>query len=230
MVARDIEQWHGVDPGLIRVVYNGVDLERFSPVVRDSLRAHVRDRLGFGDRDIVLLLVAHNLRLKGLPALIGSAAALQPPGAPVRLLVVGNSRTARYERYCRNVGLTAHFAGAVADPAPYYAAADVYVHPTGYDPCSLVVLEAWACGLPVITSRFNGCAELMRSGLEEYVLPDPADVQDLVRRLEPLLDRQTRCQVGIQSRRLAEMHPAENCFSQIVDVYSEVHGSRRRAA
>ena len=45
---------------------------------------------------------------------------------------------------------------------PYYAAADLYVHPTFYDPCSLVVLEAAACGLPIITSRYNGAAELFR--------------------------------------------------------------------
>ena len=44
-----------------------------------------------------------------------------------------------------------------------YFAADFLVHPTFYDPCSLVVLEALACGLPVITTRANGASELLRT-------------------------------------------------------------------
>lgn len=229
MAARDFERFHGVDPGRIRVIHNGVDTERFSPAVRNQLRPQVRECLGFADQDIVLLLVAHNLRLKGLPTLIHGAAELRRRGAPVRLLVVGNGPTARYARDCRRLGLDIHFAGVVSDPLPYYAAADVSVHPTYYDPCSLVVLEAWACGLPVITSSFNGCAELMRNGLEEYVLPDPANVQDLVTRLELLLDPATRLQIGRRARSLAEAHPAELCFSQIMDVYEEIR-ARRAAA
>jgi UDP-glucose:(heptosyl)LPS alpha-1,3-glucosyltransferase len=230
MVARDFERFHGVDPRWIRLNYNGVDAERFSPVVRHRLRPQVRERLGFAAHDVVLLLVGHNLRLKGLPALIHSAAELRRCGAPVRLLVVGSGRTARFDRDCRRLGLNIHFAGVVSDPLPYYAAADVYVHPTYYDPCSLVVLEAWACGLPVITSQFNGCAELMRDILDEYVLPDPADVQGLVKRLDLLLDPETRLRVGVHARRLAEAHPAERCFSQIMDVYEEIRSARRAAA
>jgi UDP-glucose:(heptosyl)LPS alpha-1,3-glucosyltransferase len=230
MVARDFEQFHGVDPRWTRVIHNGVDTERFSPVVRYRLRRQVRERLEIADQDVVLLLVAHNLRLKGLPALIHSAGQLRRCGAPVRLLVVGNGQTARYARDCRRLGLDIHFAGVVSDPLPYYAAADVYVHPTYYDPCSLVVLEAWACGLPVITSQFNGCAELMQVGFEQYVLPDPAHVPDLVKRLELLLDPETRLRAGVHARRLAEAHPAEHCYSQIMDVYEEVRGARRAAA
>lgn len=230
MVARDFERFHGVDPGRIRVIYNGVDPERFSPVVRNQFRPQVREGLGFAAQDVVLLLVAHNLRLKGLPTLIDSAAELRRQGAPVRLLVVGSGRTARFARDCQRLGLGVHFAGVVSCPLPYYAAADVYVHPTYYDPCSLVVLEAWACGLPVITSRFNGCAELMRDVLDEYVLPDPADVQGLMKRVELLLNPETRLRVGLRARSLAEAHPAELCFSQIMDVYEEARRARRAAA
>ena len=48
------------------------------------------------------------------------------------------------------------FLGHRADPKDAYFAADFLVHPTFYDPCSLVALEALACGLPVITTRYNG--------------------------------------------------------------------------
>ena len=57
----------------------------------------------------------------------------------------------------------ATFLGTVSDLTPYYAAADAYVHPTFYDPCSLVLLEAAASGLPIVTTRrCNGATELFR--------------------------------------------------------------------
>jgi UDP-glucose:(heptosyl)LPS alpha-1,3-glucosyltransferase len=229
-VARDFEQFHHVDSGRIRVIHNGVDIEQLSPAVRDRLRAPAREQLGLADGEVALLLVAHNLRLKGLPTLIRGAAALRRQGAPVKLLVVGSTRTAQYARLCRRLGVDARFAGPVPDPLTWYAAADVYVHPTFYDPCSLVVLEAWACGLPVITSRFNGCAELMTEDLAEFVLTDPASVRDLVQGLERLLDPGTRLRIGVSARRLAETHSAVRCFERFLDVYAEIRAVRRAAA
>src|SRR5690606_13445718 len=126
--------------------------------------------------------------------------------------------------------LPAHFIGPVSSPLPYYAAADIYVHPTHYDPCSLVVLEAWACGLPVVTSRFNGCAELMPDGMSELVLRDPADAGELATRLGGLLDPHTRQRVGLVCRTLAEAHRASDCFAAITRVYEEASGARRAAA
>src|SRR5439155_7596627 len=71
------------------------------------------------------------------------------------------------------------FAGAVADPRPFYRDADFFVLPTKHDPCSLVVLEALAMGLPVISTKFNGACEIMTDGVHGYVLDDPADVNAL---------------------------------------------------
>ena len=67
------------------------------------------------------------------------------------------------------------FVGPVENPLADYAAADVYVHPTIYDTCSLVVLEAAACGLPVITTRCNGAAELFHEDRDVLLVSDPAD-------------------------------------------------------
>lgn len=230
MVARDFETRHGVAPQQIRVIHNGVDTERFSPVVREQFRTQVRDDLGFAAQDVVLLLVAHNPRLKGFSTLLQSAAELRRQGASVRLLIVGCEQTARYARQCRRLDVPAEFVGVVTKPQPYFAAADIYAHPTFYDPCSLVVLEAWACGLPVVTSQFNGCAELMEDSMREFVLPDPADARDLAKRLHPLLDRRFRLRVGGASRALAEAHQAEDCFSRVMDVYEEIRATRRAAA
>jgi UDP-glucose:(heptosyl)LPS alpha-1,3-glucosyltransferase len=68
------------------------------------------------------------------------------------------------------------YAGALAgeELRDLYAAADVFVLPTLYDPCANVCLEALAAGRPVITTRQNGAAELLREGINGSVVPHPA--------------------------------------------------------
>ena len=122
------------------------------------------------------------------------------------------------------------FLGSLGDPAPMYAAADVYVQPTYYDPCSLVLLEAIASGLPVITSRFNGAGELLTPGVEGDIIDDPGNDEALAASLAPLMDA-TRCEkMGLAARRLALDHTLEHNSREVVAVYEEIVCSRRQAA
>ena len=67
------------------------------------------------------------------------------------------------------------FLGPVKHIEKVYAEADVFCLPTFYDPCAIVITEAMACGLPTITSRYNGAAELIRHGEDGFVLQDPGN-------------------------------------------------------
>ena len=107
------------------------------------------------------------------------------------------------------------------DVVPAYAAADVYVQPTWYDPCSLVVLEALACGRPVITTRFNGASELMEDGREGLILDTPADIDALAEAMRELLDADLRRRMGRAARETAELHPIERNFEEMMAVFEE---------
>ena len=222
MVKRDMVRYHGVPDDLVRVVYNGVDTERFSPVHRARDRDAVRRRLGVGS-ETLFLLVAHNFRLKGLFPLIEAMGLLAREGHGVRLAVVGRSNPRSFIAQARRQGCQSRvaFLGDAGDPVPLYAAADVYVQPTFYDPCSLVVLEALASGLPVITSVYNGAGELLTPPREGYVLNDPADVRELAGRMRELLERERREEAGGAARRLAEAHSVGTNTEQLLAVYRE---------
>jgi UDP-glucose:(heptosyl)LPS alpha-1,3-glucosyltransferase len=228
MVAGHFQRYHGIAENRIRQIYNGVDLERFTPQGQADSRCETRQRLGVRDDEVLLLLVAHNLRLKGMRTLLHACAALLREQYPVRLAVVGGKRFGRYSRMAKQLGIADRVTmiGAVQDTVPYYAAADVYVQPTYYDPCSLVVLEAMACKLPVVTTRFNGVAELMSHGVDGQLFDDPSDWRELTESLRPLMDAQRRRVMGSAARQLAEAHPLERNFAQIVDVYREVQPER----
>jgi UDP-glucose:(heptosyl)LPS alpha-1,3-glucosyltransferase len=103
---------------------------------------------------------------------------------------------------------------------PFYAAADAYVHPTYYDPCSLVLLEAAACGLPIVTTRrHNGAAELFREDAEMLLVNDPSDHDALVERVDALCDSQLRDELGAAARRVALRHPFERNVAELVKLY-----------
>ncbi len=232
MVQRDLRRFHDVADEQMRLIYNGVDTRRFSPENRWTYRDTVRRRLGLGE-EVLFLIVAHNLRLKGLPTLLEAIGLLQSARHAGRLAVVGGKRIEPFRRMARRLGVSrqVHFLGAVEDTIPYYAAADVYVHPTFYDPCSLVVLEALASGLPVITTPFNGAGELMTPGEHGYLLDDPADAVTLSRQMSHLLDNDRRRRMSLEARKLALRHSFEENVNRVLAVYREVaeandHGAR----
>jgi UDP-glucose:(heptosyl)LPS alpha-1,3-glucosyltransferase len=231
MVAHDFERLHRVPEEQIRLVYNGVDVERFSPDHRSRYREPTRERLGVRPDETLLLIVAHNFWLKGVPTLLAAVGRLAAEGRRARLAVVGGTPTNRWIRLAARLG-AAHattFVGRAADPVPYYSAADVYVQPTFYDPCSLVALEALASGLPVVTSRFNGAGELIEPGEQGFILADPADSDELTACLRPLLEAPARAPLATAARRLALAHSFDANCRQLCAVYEEIVGLRKTA-
>ena len=229
MVRNDIQRFYGVPPERITVVYNGVDVDRLSPAACADRRRAARARHGFADDDVVALLVAHNPRLKGLDELIAAVARARGQGARVRLLVVGGFRPGRFARAANRLGCgrDVTFTGPIDDVRDAYAAADVYAQPTYYDPCSLTVLEALACGLPVITTRQNGVSELVTDGREGFIL-EQADVLELCHALRELCDADRRREMGSAARALAEQHSTERNYRDILSVYERVADGKRR--
>lgn len=227
MVARHFESLHNLPADRMRVIYNGVDVERFTPLLREKYREATRRELGLRD-EVLFLMLAHNLLLKNAEATIRAAAKLAEAGAALRIVIAGGKKPERFVKLAEKLGV-AHavtFLGLV-DPLPYYAAADVFVHPTWYDPCSLVTLEALSCGLPVITSRFNGAAELMTDRKEGFILSDPADVVTLAARMEELLEPALREKMGAAGRALAMQHTFEQQTTQFLELYREIVSTRQ---
>jgi UDP-glucose:(heptosyl)LPS alpha-1,3-glucosyltransferase len=231
MVARDLVQYHDVPSEQIRIVYNGVDTQRFDPQHRHTHRAITRAGLGMDDNEVLLLILAHNFRLKGVATAIRSAARLKREGLPVHLAVAGGGRIGPYRRLAERCGVAdrVHFLGAVDDPVPLYAAADVYVQPTWYDPCSLVVLEALAAGLPVVTTRYNGAGELITPGREGDVLDDPGDDLAWAECLSRYFDRPRHKLMQAAARRLAERHDLDHNCDEMIAAYQEQVAGRRAA-
>lgn len=168
---------------LIRL-FNAVDLDRFEPVTREP------------SSQCNALIVAQDYARKGLRQAMEAVSRIDDPR--LTLTVVGKQDPTDYRRLAALWGIESRvrFAGPQADIRPFYRDADLFVLPTRHDPCSLVVLEALAMGLPVISTRFNGACEIMTDGTHGFVLPDPDDIDALTRAMRKLLDPQLRAEMS----------------------------------
>jgi UDP-glucose:(heptosyl)LPS alpha-1,3-glucosyltransferase len=110
-----------------------------------------------------------------------------------------------------------HFAGTQADVRPWYGAADAFVLATLYDPFPNAALEAMACGLPVVTTRQCGTAEIIEEGVSGFVV-DALAVEELARRLARL-DAPAARQMGLRARERAQGLGIEKMAGQFVALY-----------
>jgi len=230
MVADDFLRYHPIRPEQIRLVYNGIDTVRFSPDHRAEHREAVRHQWGVGPEEVLFVFVGNDFHRKGLLPAVRATARLRKEGHPLRLLVVGGKpyRRIRYALQREGADGAVQFTGMVDDAVPFYSAADAFVLPTLYDPCSLSVLEAAACGLPCITTRFNGAGELLTEGREGFVLDDPCDLELLAERMRRLLDPALRARMGEAARQLMLEHSLDRNCDELLAIYDEVLQAKRR--
>ncbi|MFZ4779544.1 MAG: glycosyltransferase family 4 protein, partial [Terrimicrobiaceae bacterium] len=208
----------------IRRIYNGVDTDRFSLQECSGHREPTRRMLECTDDEAVFLFVGYDLRRKNAESAIRALSLAVSNGFPARLVIVGGERPEPSARLARKLGLSDRVAliGGVPDVRPYLAAADVYLHPSWYDPFGLAVFEAFACGLPVITTRFTGASELMADGEHGFIISDPADIVAIARKMEELLDPELRKRMGAAARLLALQQTLESQTEQFLALYREI--------
>ncbi|MCI0339577.1 MAG: glycosyltransferase [Planctomycetales bacterium] len=121
------------------------------------------------------------------------------------------------------------FLGPVADLAPLYAAADLLLAPTFYDPAPLATLEAMACGTPVATTRASGHADLAAEAGGE-VLADPWDAAALAGAVVAVLDRARDGALVARARAVAERHDWARHVEALEGIYREATAARARAS
>lgn len=168
MVKREATEFYGYPPEQIEVVPNGVPLADFRP--DPEARALRRKFLRLREDEIAVLFVGSGWERKGLRYAIEAVNSL---GENFRLFVAGRGRGRKID------GRAVQRLGAVRDLPALYAAADIFLLPTHYDPFSNACLEALAVGLPVITTRDNGFSEIVEHRVHGSILDAPSNVEQI---------------------------------------------------
>ena len=147
----------------------------------------------------------------------------------MRLLVVGRGeRMNHYRDLAVKCGAAerVHFVGHVEDVRRYYAAADVFVLPSLFEGFGMTILEAMACGLPVVSSGNTGAAGLIENGRNGFVFHDQDEVPGI---LQNLIDADLRKRIGHEARKTAEEYTWDKETARYEGIYyriAERGGSR----
>lgn len=226
-VRRLVQRRYHLPPESLAVLHNGVDLQRFDPLPASAGSDAPPWPAAFADRGVVALMVAQDFRRKGLAEAIESLSLARD--RRLRLAVVGRDDPRPYGRLARRRGVAEQvlFAPPAGDLRPFYRHADYLLLPTWHDPCSLVVLEALAMGLPVITTRRNGAAELMADGQHGRVLPDPSDGPALAAAMCAMLDPQRRAEMRRACLELRGRLSQSQHVERLIGIYRQRLAVRR---
>ncbi|MFH1075474.1 MAG: glycosyltransferase family 4 protein [Pseudomonadota bacterium] len=176
---QEIIKHYGFPDKRIEVIHNGVDRKRFSPSQRDKYRDKIRGVLNVKPDEKMLLFMGSGFERKGLMFTIQALAQSNNPS--LKLAIGGKDNPTTYKRLCQKLGCSSKviFLGPVKDPEKFYAAADVFILPTIYEPFSNACLEALSCGIPVVTTKANGVSDLIEHGRSGVCVADPSNIESL---------------------------------------------------
>ena len=228
MVADDIAKRFSFPREKIHLVPNGINLARFHPDVRQKFRAGMRERVGTPPSRPVVLFVGSGFKRKGLDAAIAAVAASK---SDAELWVVGDDRRpGPYVSVAARAGMSPgrlRMIGPVPDPLPHYAAADALILPSIYDPFPSTVIEALACGLPVVTSESCGARDAA-ARLDRALVRDAYDTDGLAAALGRALELAALPSTIDAARKIASNYGIDRMIDRTLAVYATLDAGVRR--
>jgi glycosyltransferase involved in cell wall biosynthesis len=205
----------GISENSIKVINNGVDLQEFSPEKCNRKVLNLPE-------NVTLALFVGDIRTprRNLDSIL--KALVKVP--ELHLVVIGSIQGSPYPRLAAQLAVQkrVHFLGYRQDVSEVMKACDFFVFPSRYETFGLVVLEAMAAGLPVVTASTTGAAELVTSE-SGIVLSDPDDTQSLVKALITLsYDKKIRNTMGQAARQMAEKYTWKNVAESYINLFEEI--------
>lgn len=191
----------------------GVDTELFHPSRAD--RDGLRRRLGLSSKEKLLVFAGRPAREKRLDVLV---AAIERLGAPYRLLFIGAGGGAPVS----DRALTLDYVRDPAELASILASCDAFVHANDNEPFGLIVLEAMACGLPVVGVAAGGVAESVDEEVGQ--LAARSEAAPFAEAIEALFARDLGAVGAAARRRAVERHGWDSVFRQLCFIYSGLTG------
>jgi UDP-glucose:(heptosyl)LPS alpha-1,3-glucosyltransferase len=225
MIKKDMSSYFRVKGADINVVYNGVDTSRYNQNLRHDHGGALRRQLGIEDDEVVFLFVSYDLKKKGIETLVEAGFQLKQMGSTnFKVVVVGGMPYRALSKQIKALDIKDKilFTGPIQSIETYYANSDVFVLPTYYDACSLVVIEAMASGLPSITTTANGAAGIINDGKDGYIISHPPRSLDLAQKMHLLLNDEKRQQMSQEALCKGRQYSAEKNHQSMIRILGEV--------
>lgn len=225
-----VNRYH-ISPCKINVIYNGVDLDKFSPVIDDKAGMTLKQNRdlhpGSEQKEgLSLLFIGSGFKRKGLKHVIESLALLDK-NLNINLIIAGRGRFDKYKVLAKNLVVSdrVSYIGATNNVKELYMKSDIFVFPTEYDAFPNVCLEAMAMALPVIVSRSAGIAEIIDNGVDGFVVEYPISAYEIADRIRVLIDIKRRVAMGKAARQKAMNYSVQSNAEKTLALYRDICGA-----
>jgi UDP-glucose:(heptosyl)LPS alpha-1,3-glucosyltransferase len=225
MIKKDFTSFYHINEREIKVIYNGIDTTKYNRGLKERLRGSIRQHLRITDNDIAFLFISYDLKKKGMVPLIEAAAKLKKLNfTNFKVVVVGEPPYPLLLKRVKRLSLedTVIFTGPTKTPEDYYANCDVLVLPTFYDACSLVVIEAMACGLPAVTTIYNGAAGIITNEKDGYIISHPPHSAELVEAMKALMVPERLKNMSIEASMTGKKYSVKKNHHEMIRVFNEL--------
>ncbi|MBR6462515.1 glycosyltransferase family 4 protein, partial [bacterium] len=184
-----LKKYYAFPEERIITIYNGIDQTEFHNKGMEEARQKLTKANAIDPRKRIVLFSANNYKRKGLPEAVEAILKTKDPSC-FALVVIGKPDKGLRSALKRKIGdkFKAVWLSRVDDPAEYYRGADLMLFPTHYDSFANVTAEAMLCGLPLITTKDAGGAEMVTPGVNGFVVDDSSKTKEMAEALDFLLD------------------------------------------
>lgn len=219
-----------IDASRVWVVPNGIDAQRFSRSSVVATPRAVREALGLGDSELVVISVGRLEQVKRIDVFLRAARLIADQSSRVRFLIVGDgaSRPA-LEALTQELDLSSHvvYTGRRSDIPDLLSIADVFVLTSDFEAQGVALTEALAMELPCVATAVEGVQEVLGSGRGGLLVP-VRDVEAIAAAtLKLLRDPVQRKSLGASGRQLVlDEYTMQMMHDRIMGVYSRVLSDR----
>jgi UDP-glucose:(heptosyl)LPS alpha-1,3-glucosyltransferase len=211
----------------VQIIHPGVPIERFEDLDRTRCRKEIRALWDIEPSDVIILFVSMNFDIKGLDVLIAAVAKTKSnhPAEKIKILVVGKGNKKRYLKMAENFGIGNEviFAGAQKEKLEQiYCACDIFSMLSKFDTFGITALEAMAASLPVIVSANVGAKDLVKQGINGFVIQDRINIDSISQKINLLMNKDIRIRMGESALETARNNTWETVLKKYEQIYEEL--------
>lgn len=223
-IKNEVIKYYKIPEDRINVIYNSVNIEDFYPENRKKYYDEIRNMHGIKENEILLVFAGNPFVRKGLKYVIEALPKLE--NNYYKLLIIGQDDPNKmpYVEMINELGLKDKviWVGLTPDIKKYFAASDIFILPTRYEPFGIVIIEAMASGLPVVVSKLSGAAELIDDEKDGMKIEDPTNSDEIAEKLNYLIKNDiVRKEMGRKAREKAEEFTWEKAAEQMLEVFEK---------